>query len=480
VNVTFQHDLAPRVMPTLLVLACLFGVGIVYSPTATLMAVLGIALAIALAVSARPLLVAFLLLIVFQDLLRVLTGGDDTTLGFLIRRFDEVLILVLGGLCLISSRTSRTFLQQRIVAVTLIGCYTCFIISSALHPLGWIPTIVDVCLFSKPFLILCIGASIALSDSEILAARNRIIGVMLSVVLFGLVFLVAPNLQDAYIGDVRAPDERLGLLSAQGFFIGPGSYSWFCAATFGVCYAAYLAFQRNAFAVATAIAGLFTILSWRRKSIVAIVAILLIALAVRTRPGSRVRAVALLAIVMLIGFTFFAPYAAGLWADTVREYGGSPHHLAGRTALYVTSVSIARDYFPFGAGFASFGSHASKLYYSPLYERYGLATTWGFAPHSSYFITDTYWPMVLAEGGVLALGFYAVFAGFLFRQVWVLTRAPAKSEAHAFLALSSLFLLTGSFVESTTSHFYGATLHATLGLLPGAVLIGRTLRESTD
>jgi hypothetical protein len=307
---------------------------------------------------------------------------------------------------------------------------------------------------------------------------------MLAVVVFGAVFLLAPSLQDAYIGALRHPDERLGLTSAQGFFIGPGSYSWFAAATFAVCYAAYLAYQRHAYLVCAMVAGLFTALSWRRKSILAVLGMIFIALVLRSRRGTRSRALALILLTALVGVTVFAPYAIGLWSNTVREYGRADPFATARTALYYTSVLIARDHFPLGTGLASFGSHASKLYYSPIYEEYGLSQMWGLSPQTPFFITDTYWPMVLAEGGAVTLLFYWSFMALVYRRTWSIARAPAQSADHAFLTFCALFLLTGSVLESTASHFYGASLQATLALLPAGILLGRTLattaRSSAD
>jgi hypothetical protein len=467
------------VAPTVLIGASLLlGLGIVSSPLLTLAICGSFALAFSVGRSARPLLVVFLLFIIFQDPLVVFVGGETTPAGVVVKRLDEVLILLLGSWCLLSSRRVHAVLTHRPIALCLACCYAGLLLSTAFHPTGWVPAAIDFALFSKPFLIFLIGVSAAPEDSVIAAGRDRILIVMVSSVLFGLVFLMAPQLQDAYVGFLQNRDERMGFLSAQGFFINPGTFSWFAAATFGLCYAAYLVYQRAPYLVAAVVTGGLTVLSWRRKSILAILGMILISMLLRSRRGARVRALIMVLLIAMIGITVFAPYAIELWSATVREYGGPDPLVAARNALYYTSVLIARDHFPLGLGLASFGSHASKLYYSDAYQAYGLTNVWGLSPTTANFITDTYWPMVLGEGGVLSLVSFFGFFYVLFRTTWRVARAPVATPEFAYLVTSALLLFTGSVVESTASHAYGSSMNATLGLMPLGMLMGRLVDDS--
>ena len=47
-------------------------------------------------------------------------------------------------------------------------------------------------------------------------------------------------------------------------------------------------------------------------------------------------------------------------------------HALARPFLYLTSFEIFKDFFPFGSGLASFGTHASRVTYSNLYYQYDL------------------------------------------------------------------------------------------------------------
>jgi hypothetical protein len=79
-----------------------------------------------------------------------------------------------------------------------------------------------------------------------------------------------------------------------------------------------------------------------------------------------------------------------------------------RFALYSTSFSIFADYFPFGSGFASFGTHASGVYYSHIYGEYGIDSVWGLSKSYSSFISDTFYPS-LAQFGVVGVLLYILF-----------------------------------------------------------------------
>jgi len=470
----------PKPAFALALLACaLAGLGLAYWPLATAAA---LATAIVLSFFARGtrgILKGFLIFLIIQDILQVLAGGE-TPLGLVVKRADEPMVLLFGAVCLVLSTAVQRSLRVRGMLWALAVCFAALIFSSVPLTSGIGPALLDLALFSKPFFLFAIGLSIVPDDVEIDRAVRPALLTMLAVVAFGLVFLLAPQLQDAYIGGVRAPDERLGLLSAQGFFNGPATYSWVAAATFALAYAAYLAYSRTFYLLSSFFAAGFVVLSWRRKSILAVMAILLVSLLVRTSRKSRARALAVVVLSVALVLTVLAPYASGLWQTTVNEYGSDNPYSSARSALYYTSLLIARDHFPLGTGLASFGSHASKLYYSEVYREYGLSEMYGLSPMESNFITDTFWPMVLGEGGVVCLVAYASFFWLLLATSWRAARRVGRTETDSLISLLALFVLVGSLIESTASHIYGSALQAALVLIPAGVLWERECRRARD
>jgi len=455
---------------TLIIVSAISGVGLALWPFASLCVLAfcgGLALLLRMP---RPTIVLVLAFIVVQDPLRLIFKGDDTAIGFVVKRLDEAVVYALAAWLLISSRLVHRALRAHGVGLVILACYLAIGVSTVLAHGQLMPALLDLSLFSKPFLLFAIGASIALEPKEVERGLRPALVMMLGVILFALVFMVFPALQDAYIGDVRGPDVRVGLVSAQGFFDGPGPYSWFCAATFALAYAGYLSFSRKFYLYAACISGLFTLIAWRRKSIIGVVAMLVLATILQGRftARGRLRAFAIFSIVALMAATVLAPYLGALWSYTVTEYATDPYSTA-RFALHNASVLIAIDHFPFGTGLASFASHASRLYYSDVYFQYGLATIWGLSPQYPEFITDTFWPMVLGEGGIATLAAYAGFLTLLAMHFWRAAKRVDLSREHRFLLLAASFLLVGSLSESTSSQVYNSTMQSALVMIPVGV-----------
>ncbi len=82
--------------------------------------------------------------------------------------------------------------------------------------------------------------------------------------------------------------------------------------------------------------------------------------------------------------------------------------LMARFALYATSLLILQDFMPFGSGLASFGTHASAVYYSNIYTQYGIDSVWGLSKSFNKFIADTYYPS-LAQFGIVGVVLFLLF-----------------------------------------------------------------------
>lgn len=87
-----------------------------------------------------------------------------------------------------------------------------------------------------------------------------------------------------------------------------------------------------------------------------------------------------------------------------------------RGYLYTAGYQIAKDFFPLGTGFGTFGSFISREFYSPLYYEYGLSNIWGLSPSTPYYIADTYWAMIMGETGFLGVILLILVLYFIFIQ----------------------------------------------------------------
>lgn len=87
-------------------------------------------------------------------------------------------------------------------------------------------------------------------------------------------------------------------------------------------------------------------------------------------------------------------------------------YTTARSVLYSTGLYIIIDFFPFGCGFGTFANHYSRVYYSPLYEKYNLDTVWGLSPDFPAFIADTYFP-ILGQFGVIGIILFIFFCKYI-------------------------------------------------------------------
>jgi len=89
--------------------------------------------------------------------------------------------------------------------------------------------------------------------------------------------------------------------------------------------------------------------------------------------------------------------------------GADDEELA-RPMLNKATWKILRDYFPFGAGLGTFGTAASAVYYSPLYEKYNLSHLWGLQDYHGTigFHCDSFFA-TFAQIGFVGIFFFAMF-----------------------------------------------------------------------
>src|SRR5262245_56563570 len=89
---------------TLVVLCAIVGVLTAGLPAGALVFLLLAGAALVLLQLPYRLPVLFLSFLVLQDPLRFASGGDDTAMGFLVKRGDEALLLALAGWTLLTNR----------------------------------------------------------------------------------------------------------------------------------------------------------------------------------------------------------------------------------------------------------------------------------------------------------------------------------------------------------------------------------------
>lgn len=394
----------------------------------------------------RDVLLLFMAFVLFQLLMVEQIGGDESSLARLVKYADEGFILASFVLVVLDlflrGRPFRWFgLGFPLLGVTLVG-----IIGSLLNK---VPTVVwtsGLILLMKGFLVFYIFAHLPFGEKD-LRRYLRFMVVMAGIILFlGFVDLVNPAGFRKAIRNVTDISWRFGIPSVQSIFTHPGIFGWFCGFIALFFLAFYFTTGRDKFLLISGIFCFGLMLSMRRKPLggvfVAGLAGMLALPLLR-----RVQVIIVFAMALVIVSVFFGPRVVSLFerAAEIYVFEQDPTKVA-RPALYITSVKVAREYFPLGAGLGRYGGAIAARFYSPIYIEYGLNRVYGLEPEGR-FLCDTFWPMILGELGVIGLAFYIWACWRLLRIAWRAQRTLSSPLLRGF-ALGTFMVFVQGIVES--------------------------------
>lgn len=120
--------------------------------------------------------------------------------------------------------------------------------------------------------------------------------------------------------------------------------------------------------------------------------------------------------------------------------------------LYVRSIDVMKDYFPFGSGFGSYGVDASRVYYSPLYYKYGLSNIYGMTEDYNEFIADTYFPAIIAQFGLLGIFLFFKFVEFVIKRA-----GEAYTPYNRILYAIIILIISSILIESVAGPMFVMT-----------------------
>lgn len=415
----------------------------------------------------RPALVVFALFMLLYDSFAAWIGSG-------VKNVDEIAIPGLVVLAALRERPwhKKVFEPVRDGAVIIVVALA--VVSSLAYAVPLATWLVGLLLLVKSIAFFQVVLWHDWSADDVRRAAAVVFAFALLVLGIGLVeLLVGPPVR-TWLGLPQLADVRgqfPGISSIMFFVV---VFSWFSAFVALYLFAYYLVYRRWWLLVAALAFGAGTFLSGRRRALVGLAVALVGGALAQLRLGVARRTLARvwlpIGAVTLALVIVFAPGLINLARQTLVEYGGplpvlvepgqpqDPNQIDyvngnPRLLLYATSVDVARDHFPLGAGLGRYGSPMSRIDFSPLYARYGLDRIWGLTPQYDAYITDTFWPHVLGEVGVFGLIAYLVFLTALGLGLWRATRGVVDPFAHAF-ALGALMVFVHATVESLASSMY--------------------------
>ncbi len=140
--------------------------------------------------------------------------------------------------------------------------------------------------------------------------------------------------------------------------------------------------------------------------------------------------------------------------------------MIARYVLYSTAPDVLKDYFPFGSGFASYGTYASGLYYSHVYVDYGIDGVWGMTKSYYSFIADTYYPS-LAQFGVVGILLYITFWLYILRKAFLYYKKTGNIHYFTIITLIAGFFAIEGTTDSTFTTHRGFFTLMLLGMILG-------------
>lgn len=134
-----------------------------------------------------------------------------------------------------------------------------------------------------------------------------------------------------------------------------------------------------------------------------------------------------------------------------------------RSILWINSFRLALKYFPYGSGLGTFASHYSKVVYSPIYSMLGIQYAYGLSEAYGSFISDTFWPMVIGQFGVIGLAGYVLMLYWVYKQIKNLS--IVREEAYFTGIYVLLYMSITSVAESTFLHWNALMIAILLGII---------------
>lgn len=135
-----------------------------------------------------------------------------------------------------------------------------------------------------------------------------------------------------------------------------------------------------------------------------------------------------------------------------------------RTVMYIRSIDVLSDYFPFGPGYGTFGSDSASKFYSPLNHKYGLDYIYGLSEKDIEsglnFYSDTFYP-ILAQFGIFGI---FLFIWFMFR-LWNRGKTLINNNYYKLFVFVFFYLLIQCIAENTFTGPFGLPIMIMLGLL---------------
>lgn len=394
----------------------------------------------------KTAMIVLAIYLIFQDFIAFQTE-EMSLMWIIFKRSEEFVILGVFMMMFLRNIGSGKLWIKTSIDIPL-ACFVLIAMLSSIinHIVPYKIAAFDLYLLLKGFLVFYIFYNLSFDVKEIRKIMKIFFIISLPIFLFGVIDLVAPGPFRAFVHNKTFIDYRLGIPSVQSIFIHPGVFGWFMGYFACFYFSFFIYLSKVRYLILFIIFSLGVLFSMRFKPIIGLFTSILMAFAFISAQ-KRIKFILISGILVIFFILIFGTKTKFLFEDKVYSYLQSPGlNKEARNILYNTGFRIAKDFFPLGSGLGTFGGWIAALYYSPLYSKYGISPVYGLGPRG-HFLTDTFWPYIIGEFGVIGTICYIWIIASLFSGTIKAFKETHDIFLKAFL-LSTIMAFTEGLVET--------------------------------
>lgn len=146
-----------------------------------------------------------------------------------------------------------------------------------------------------------------------------------------------------------------------------------------------------------------------------------------------------------------------------------------RLLLLRDSITLAIQHFPFGTGYGTFGSSMAAEHYSILYTQLGYENYWGMGSQDGMFLTDDFWPIIIAQFGIFGLAVFIFVVYYLIKRSLMVLKV--NKNAGFTMLLIMINMLINSLAETAFFNPTALLFFVLFGICEAEALLEKKLER---
>lgn len=331
--------------------------------------------------------------------------------------------------------------------ILLIVCSVITLCGNLINKLitNWFPIIVDLVCLAKIFTVFIVYKLVGERDT-----KKRVISYLIPIckttIILGSIFGILS--QFVNLG-MTTPNRRYGILPYYFIFENEGRYGYIIACAFLILLLAKLPKKQERI---YEVLMIFNIII-TTKGVTYIIVISYIVLVIMWKKTLKLNAKTLILLIL-----------SGLAASSVQINTYLRDTESPRVTLIRYGFKTANTYFPFGSGFATYGSDMAARNYSKLYIKYGFENRYGLSTLNSTCLNDCYLGMVVGQFGYIGMIVFLVMLCLIFVP---LDRIAINKRVKALTVSIFIGLLVSCIGTAIIKSSIGVFSMAVIGLICG-------------